>query len=148
MLAPVVLVAFVVLATALTGPTGTGASGGSSGVFQRSDQIAMIGLGLLAAAAILLFTRPKVTADAHGIKIRNVIGGYDLPWQIVRAVRFERGNPWASLELLDDDIVAVMALQAADKQYAVDGVRALRALLAAHEAANSAPTPPDPGGAV
>jgi hypothetical protein len=146
-LAPVVVVAFAALATALTGPTGTGATGEGSGVFQRSDQIAMIGLGLLAAAAILLFTRPKVTADANGIKIRNVIGGYDLPWQIVRAVRFERGNPWASLELLDDDIVAVMAIQAVDKEYAVAGVRALRALLAAHQAANSAPTTPDPGGA-
>jgi Bacterial PH domain len=142
-LAPVVFVALALLGTALTGSTGSG-----TGVFQRSDQIAMIGLGLLAAAGILLFTRPKVTADANGVRIRNVIGGYDLPWQVVRAVRFERGNPWASLELLDDDVVAVMAIQAADKQYAVTGVRALRALLAAHQTRTSARTTRDHDGAL
>ena len=125
-LAPVVLVCFVVLGIALRGETGQGA-----GVFQPSDQIAMIGLGVLAAAAVLLFTRPKVTADQHHIKIQNVIGGYDLPWEVVRAVRFERGNPWVTLELEDDDVVAVMAVQAADKEYAVAGARALRNLLAA-----------------
>jgi hypothetical protein len=131
-LAPAVVAFFVVLATALTGSTGEG-----SAVFQPSDQIAMIGLGVLAAAAILLFTRPKVSADGAGIKIQNVIGGYDLPWEVVRSVRFERGNPWVTLELQDDDVVAVMAIQAADKEYAVAGARTLRARLAAHRAQTS-----------
>jgi hypothetical protein len=124
--APVVVVFFVVLGALLTGSTGEG-----DGVFQRSDQVAMMTLGLFAAAGILLLARPKVTADEHHIVIRNVIGGYDLPWAVVRAVRFERGNPWATLELEDDDVVAVMALQATDKDHAVAGVRSLRALLAA-----------------
>jgi Bacterial PH domain len=132
-LAPVVLTVFVFLGLALSGSTGDG-----PGVFQPSDQIAMIGLGVLAAAAILLFTRPKVVADARRVKITNVIGGYDLPWEVVRAVRFERGSPWATLELMDDDVVAVLALQATDKDLAVEGVRALRRLLAAHRA----PHPP------
>ncbi len=126
-LAPVIVVCFVVMALALSGQTGEG-----PGVFQPSDQIAMIALGLLAGAAVLLFTRPKVTADEHHIKIQNVLGGYDLPWEVVRAVRFERGNPWLTLELEDDDVVAVMAVQAVDKEYAVAGARTLRALLAAH----------------
>ena len=58
----------------------------------------------------------------------NVVGGYDLPWSVVRAVRFDRNSPWATLELANDEQVSVHALQAADKDYAVDGVRALRAL--------------------
>ena len=91
----------------------------------------MIGLGVLVALGILLFTRPRVDADAHGIRVRNLIGGYELPWSVVRAVRFDRGSPWAALELDDDDLVSVMALQATDKEYAVEGVRALRALHAA-----------------
>jgi len=132
-LAPTVFASCVAVATALTGSTGEG-----TGVFQRSDQIAMIGLGLLAAAAILALARPRVTADRAGIKIQNVIGGYDLPWEVVRAVRFERGNPWVTLELQDDDVVSVMAVQAADKEYGVEGARALRALLAAHEAVHRA----------
>ena len=50
-----------------------------------------------------------------------MIGGYDLPWEVVRGIRFERGNPWVTLELEDDDVVAVMAVQAADKEHAVAG---------------------------
>jgi hypothetical protein len=88
----------------------------------------MVVLGLLAAGAILLFTRPRVVADEQHIKIQNVMGGYDLPWSVVRKIRFDRGNPWVSLELEDDDVVAVMAVQAADKEHAVAAVRALREL--------------------
>lgn len=121
-----VVIIFSAVATALRGDTEGG------GVFGVADQIAMVGLGLLGAAGILSLTRPRVEADAERIKIRNVVGSYELPWQVVRAVRFDRGAPWASLELADDDVVAVMAVQAADKEYAVAAVRELRALLAAH----------------
>ncbi len=108
---------------------------GSEGrvVFGLADQLAMVGFGLLGAAAILSFTRPRVEADTKGIRIRNVVGSYDLPWEVVRSVQFGRGSPWASLELQDDDVVAVMAIQAADKEYAVEAVRQVRALLAVHQ---------------
>jgi len=134
-LAPIVVIVFVVLGLALSGPISEGRA-----VFQASDRVAMMGLGVLAALAILAFTRPKVTADGARIKIQNVIGGYDLPWQVVRAVRFDRGSPWLTLELHDDDVIAVMAVQAADRERAVDGARALRAL---HAASVSASTPED-----
>ncbi|MDP9795967.1 hypothetical protein J2S43_004479 [Catenuloplanes nepalensis] len=97
-------------------------------VFQLGDQIAMIGLGVLAAAGVLLFTRPRVEADAKGIRVRNLLGGYELPWTVVRRIRFDQHSPWAFLELADDESVAVLALQAADRDYALQGVRALRAL--------------------
>ena len=130
-LAAVTLVFFTAIGTALTGSTGEG-----DAVFQRGDQLAMIGLGACVAAAILLFTRPLAVADERGIKIRNVVGGYELPWSVVRAVRFDRGASWASLELENDDTVSVLAVQAVDKEYAVEAVRALRTL---HAAAH--PTP-------
>jgi hypothetical protein len=88
----------------------------------------MIGLGVLIGLGILAFARPRVIADAGHIRIRNVVGGYDLPWSVVRAVRFDRNSPWAQLELHDDDQVSIHALQAVDKDYAVEGVRTLRAL--------------------
>jgi len=47
------------------------------------------------------------------------------------AVRFDRGSPWVALDLYDDDVISVMAVQAADKEYALDTVRTLRRLLAA-----------------
>jgi hypothetical protein len=67
--------------------------------------------------------------------VRNLMGGYDLPWDVVRSVQFSRGAPWASLELRDDNVISMMAVQAADKAYALGAVRALRSLLAAHQAA-------------
>lgn len=115
-----------VVATGLRGSTGDG-----PGYFQRGDQAAMIGLGVLLALGVLMFTRPRVAADARGVRIRNVVGSYDLPWDVVRAVTFGRGSPWVTLELHDDDVVAVMAIQAVDREYAVHAARGLRALLAA-----------------
>ena len=125
--AAAVVILFTLLSFGLHGSTGFD----NSGSFQRGDQTAMIGLGVLIGLGILAFARPRVRADADGIKIRNVIGGYDLPWSVVRAVRFDRNLPWATLDLEDDEQISVHALQAADKEYAVEGVRALRALHAA-----------------
>lgn len=107
-------------------------SGG--GTFERGDQTAMIGLGLMIAAGILAFTRPLVEADATGVRVRNVVGSYDLPWQVVLRVRFDDGAPWPVLDLADDETVSVMALQAVDGEYAVRAVQGLRRLLAEHAA--------------
>jgi len=130
--AAAVVVIFTAIGLALHGKTD-----GGTGVFGRSDQVAMIGLGIVAALGILMFTRPRIEADARGIRVRNLIGGYDLPWEVVRSVQFGRGAPWATLELQDDDLVSLMAVQAADKAYAVATVRALRALLATHQQAGT-----------
>ena len=130
-LAAAVVVLFTAVSFGLRGSAGFE----NSGQFQRGDQAAMVGLGVLIGLGILAFTRPRVSADADGIKIRNVIGGYELPWSVVRAVRFDRQSPWATLELYDDEQVSLHALQAADKEYAVDGVRTLGAL---HSARGSA----------
>ncbi|MFG3421601.1 PH domain-containing protein [Micromonospora sp. NPDC049460] len=127
--AAVLLVVFSLVATSLTGATGNG-----YGSFQRGDQVAMVGLGVFGALGFLLFTRPRVEADGRGVRVRNVLGSYELPWEVVRGVRFDRGAPWASLELHDDDLLPMVALQAADKELAVEGVRALRRLHQAHQA--------------
>ncbi|MGH3660545.1 MAG: PH domain-containing protein [Micromonosporaceae bacterium] len=135
-----VVVVFSAVATGLRG----GTEGG--GVFGVADQIAMVGLGLVGGAGILAFTRPRVRADSQGIWIRNVVGTYELPWSLVHSVRFDRGAPWASLELVDDDVIPVMAIQAADKEHAVDTVRRVRALLTASKDPQSPsddPSPPD-----
>jgi hypothetical protein len=127
-----IVAVFTAVATALRG----GTEGG--GAFGAGDQAAMVGLGLLMAAGVLAFTRPRVEADAERVRVKNVVGGYDLPWSVVRAVRFHDGSPWASLELLDDETVSVLAVQAADKEYAVAAVRGLRQLLAEHQERNAA----------
>jgi Protein of unknown function (DUF2581). len=132
--APVLVVTFVLLAVGLHGSTGAGQA-----TFQRGDQLAMAGLGVLGAAAVLLFTRPLVEADARGIRVRNVVGGYELPWDVVRGIRFDRGSAWASVELDDDELLPILALQVVDRERAVDGVRALRTLHAAHHRTSADP---------
>lgn len=105
--------------------------GGGADVFGVADQVAMVVLGLLVAAPVLAFTRARVEADATGVRVRNVLGERTLPWQLVRAVRLDDGSPWASLDLQDDDTVALLAVQANDGERAVRAVLALRDLLAA-----------------
>jgi hypothetical protein len=133
--AAVTVAAAVGLAAALSGPvTGTaGDRDGQVAVFGTADRVGMVGLGLIGAAALLTLTRPLVEADADGIRVRNLIGDRRLPWEVVRAIRFDHGASWASLELADDDLVSVLAVQAVDKQRAVAAVRALRARHAAFQ---------------
>jgi hypothetical protein len=128
-----VVLVFALVATALTGET----EGGGS--FARGDQAAMVGLGILMALGILSFARPRVWADENGIRVRNVLGAYELPWELVRAVRFNDSSPWASLDLADDDSIALMAIQRGDRQTAVAAVRGLRGLLAEHRQRSAAP---------
>lgn len=126
---------FTFIATALTGQT----EGGGS--FAAGDQAAMVGLGVLMALGVLLFTRPRVWADRRGIKVRNLLASYDVPWEIVRGVRFNDSSPWASLDLADDDTVALMAIQRSDHAASLTAVRGLRALLAEHRRAPEADAP-------
>lgn len=121
-----VIVAFVIVAVAL----GQGGSQGDAS-FQLMDQFAMVGLGVLTALGLLAFTRARVVADARGIRVRNVLGDKVLPWQVVQSVRLDEGSPWASLELHDDETVALLAVQANDGERAVQAVLDLRALLQA-----------------
>lgn len=127
--AGVTLLVSVGLALALSG-----ASAAGQAPFETADRFALVGLGLIGAAAWLLLARPQVWADSDGIRVRNVLGAHELPWSLVRAVRFDRNASWASLELHDDDLVSVMAVQAVDREYAVAAVRALRQRHAAWQA--------------
>ncbi|GAA1655996.1 PH domain-containing protein [Saccharothrix algeriensis] len=122
-----VVVLFAVIGTALTEV--------GEGVFRKGDQFAMIALGVVFALGIMAVARPRVEADAVGIKVRNIIGGYELPWGAVRKIAFERNQPWLSLELENDDTVSVLAVQAVDRAHAVAAVQSLRALHAAARAA-------------
>lgn len=96
--------------------------------FQTSDQVAMIGFGVLAAAAMLVLTRPYLKADERGVEIRNLGGVIRLPWQVIRSVRFSGATPWATLELADDDTISVLAIQEVDRFRAVRAIEALREL--------------------
>jgi PH (Pleckstrin Homology) domain-containing protein len=107
--------------------------------FHTSDQVAMVGLGLVMGAGVLLVGRSRVDADAEGLRVRNVLMNHEVPWSAVRAVRFDEHSPWATLLLTNDDELAVSAVQAADGERALVAVRGLRALLADHQARHPVP---------
>ena len=113
--------------------------------FRTSDQVAMVLLGVLLASGALLFARPRLRADADGVYVRNVIGTHRLPWALVQRVSFPEGAPWARLELPDDEYLAIMAIQAADRRHAVAAIRHLRELHRRHarSAADATPPPED-----
>ena len=130
-IAAVVVVVFTVVALTLR-------SAGGAEVFGRADQVAMVLLGLIIAGAVLGFTRARVEADVTGLRVRNALGEKAVPWEVVREVRLDDGQPWASLELQDDDTLGLLAVQANDGERAVHAVLALRALL---RAARARPAP-------
>jgi hypothetical protein len=102
--------------------------------YRTSDQFAMLGLGLVIAAGLVFLGRSRVDADASGVRVRNVVVHHQLPWQAVRAVRFERKSAWASLLLENGDEISLHGLQVADKTEALAAVEGLRALHAAKRA--------------
>jgi hypothetical protein len=115
----------------------------STGVvrFGITDQFAIGGLGLILGVGLLALGRSRVDADAEGIRFRNIALGHELPWTVVRAVAFDRKSPWASLVLRNGDEVALLAIQAVDKQHALRAVEGLRDLLAAAQAKEPARPP-------
>ena len=126
--AAVIVVLFVLIAALL------GRASSEGVVFGPGDQVAMVVLGLIVAAGVLLLARPTVVADLDGVRVQNIFTTKDVPWELVRAVSFPDGTPWAMLDLADDDQIAVLAVQAADGPRAVAAVRELRELHARHAA--------------
>ncbi|TDV49009.1 PH domain-containing protein [Actinophytocola oryzae] len=101
----------------------------STGVtFYVSDQIAMIGIGLILALAALWFARPRVRADHDGVEVRNMLGTHRYRWAEVTSVSFPDGSPWARLELPADEYIPILAVQAIDGEHAVTAMRELRRL--------------------
>lgn len=98
--------------------------------FRLPDQVAMVLLGALLSCGVLSLIRSRVVADEAGVRVRNVVGERHFPWQVVRAVRMDDGAPWASLDLQDDDTVALLGIQSNDGERAIEAVLALRRLLA------------------
>lgn len=103
----------------------------SSGViFHTSDQVAMAVLGLVIAGGVLLFARPRLRVGPAGLSVRNLFGYKLIPWPDVVGVSFPVGRRWARIDLPDDEYVPLMAIQAADKERAVDAMDTVRSLLA------------------
>ena len=108
----------------------------STGVyFHTSDQVAMACLGIVLAAVMLLFARPRLRVGSSGLSVRNLFGDRLIPWSEVVDVSFPLGARWARVDLPDDEYVPLMAIQAVDKERAVEAMDAVRALMARYRPA-------------
>lgn len=107
----------------------------SSGVvFRTADQVAIGALGLVIASAVLLLTRPRLRVGSAGLLVRNIMFYRIIPWSHVVDVSFPLGSHWARIDLPDDEYIPLMAIQAVDKERAVEAMDAVRALLARYRA--------------
>jgi hypothetical protein len=98
-------------------------------VFQTADQVAIALLGVVIAGVVLLFARPRLRAGTSGIAVRNLFAYRLIPWSDVVDVSFPRGARWARIDLPDDEYIPVMAIQAVDKERAVEAMDRVRGLL-------------------
>lgn len=113
--------------------------------FRLADQVAMVLLGVLMAAGLLLFTRPRVRAGAEGVEIRNVVNTRIFGWPQVRGFSFPDRATWGRLELDDYEYVPILAVQVVDGASAVAAMQGLRDLHATHGVAAHEGLEPDPG---
>lgn len=98
-------------------------------IFQTADQVAIALLGAVIAGAVLLFARPRLRVGASGVSVRNLMGDRLIPWSDVVDVSFPVGARWARVDLPDDEYVPAMAIQAIDKERAVEAMDSVRELL-------------------
>jgi hypothetical protein len=145
--AAVILAINVYAGLTLSGTTSNG------GKLFPTDRWAVIGVGVFFTGLALLPWRLRVQADVERVRVRNLLGDVTVPWQVVERVRFDRKALWASLDLINGDVVPLLGAQVFDHADAVAAVRRLRTLLAAARAmdadrASSAPSPVENGPAV
>lgn len=102
----------------------------ASGAYVRpADQVAMAGLALLIAGAVLLLTRPRLKVGPAGLAVRNVLGYRTVPWPEVVDVSFPPGKRWARVDLDYDEYVPVLAIQVNDRERAVEAMDTVRTLM-------------------
>lgn len=105
---------------------------GASGSWTVGDQLTLVAFGAALAAFLWRYASIRAVPDAEGLTVRNLVVTRRVAWDEVVAVNFAEGAPWVSLELTDDDELAVMAVQRADGDLARAEAQRLAALVARH----------------
>ncbi len=102
------------------------AAGGS---WALVDRLLLSGFGVLMAAGLWRYAAIRAVPGPDGITVHNLVAVRTIPWADIDAVRFPDGDPWVSLDLVDTDIVAVMAVQRADGEYGQQEAQRLATLV-------------------
>lgn len=74
-------------------------------------------LGALIAWFLWRFGSIQAVPSKDGLVVRNLLITRTVSWAEILRVEFGGGAPWAVLDLIDTDTLAVMAIQKADGFY-------------------------------
>ncbi|MGH3457797.1 PH domain-containing protein [Aeromicrobium sp.] len=89
-------------------------------------ELITLALTFLAFLAILHgIARSYVRVDDDGLEILNGYRRHRIPWAVMRGISMNRGAPWPTLVLHDDDRVMLFAIQGSDGKAANDAVNDL-----------------------
>ena len=91
----------------------------SGAILRTADQIAMAGIALVLAGAVLVLTRPRLKVGPAGLAVRNLLDYRVIPWAQVVDFSFPPGRRWARIDLPADEYVPVVAVQSVDREHAV-----------------------------
>ena len=95
------------------------------------DRIMLFGLGVVIAALAWRYAAIIATPSREGLRVRNLVLTRTLEWPEIVGIQFGGGEPWVTLDLLDGDTLAVMAIQKADGEVAGREASRLAALVQA-----------------
>ena len=104
------------------------------------DRIMLFGLGVVIAALAWRYAAIIATPSREGLRVRNLVLTRTLEWPEIVGIQFGGGEPWVTLDLLDGDTLAVMAIQKADGEVAGREASRLAALVQAFGESREAPS--------
>ena len=89
-------------------------------------ELVTLALMLVTVLAILHgIGRSYVRVDDHGLEVLNGYRRRRIPWDVMRGISMNRGAPWPTLVLHDDERVMLFAIQGSDGDAASDAVQDL-----------------------
>ena len=106
-------------------------------LFPLSHRLGLLGILAFPIAVMAVLASSYVRADRSGLRIRNALRVYAMPWERVHKIILRPGDPWAQLLLkpadgrpfeadLDADKRQLMGIQTVDGPLAVTAVKELR----------------------
>ena len=89
-------------------------------------ELVTLAFTLLGALVILHgIGRSYVRVDDDGIEVLNGYRRHRIPWAVMKGISMNRGAPWPTLVLQDDDRVMLFGIQGSDGDAASEAVRDL-----------------------
>lgn len=106
-------------------------------LFTLSQRLTLLGVLALLVLGMVALASSYVRADATGLRIRNGLRVYAVPWARVHKIILRSGDPWALVLMtpadgrpfeadFDAEKRQLMGIQAVDGQLATDAVNELR----------------------